>query len=36
MLARMDYLAAEGAHLLERCREDGHGEIRKREAVAWA
>jgi hypothetical protein len=36
MLARMDYLAVEGAHLLERCREVGHGEIGKREAISWA
>ena len=34
----MDHLAAERAHLLERCREIRHGEIGKREAVsrAWA
>jgi hypothetical protein len=32
----MDYLAAKGAHLLERCRKIGHGEIGKREAVSWA
>jgi hypothetical protein len=36
MLARMDYLAVEGAHLLERCREVGHSEIGKREAISWA
>src|SRR5262245_19971268 len=32
----MDHLAAERAHLLERCREVRHGEIGKREAVSWA
>jgi hypothetical protein len=32
----MDYLAAKRAHLLERCRKIGHGEIGKREAVSWA
>jgi hypothetical protein len=32
----MDYFAAEGAHLLERCGEVGDGEIGEREAVSWA
>src|SRR5262245_59038211 len=36
MFTRMDYLAAEGAHLLERCREVRNGEIREREAVSRA
>jgi hypothetical protein len=32
----VDHLAAEGAHLVERCGEVGHGEIGKREAISWA
>jgi hypothetical protein len=32
----MDYLAAEGTHLLERCGEVGHREVGKRKAVSWA